>query len=130
MKLTEKKLKKYEKIDKEYNELLVEQNAAAIAAKNDHGDKEAEVPDMEGGTMKVKEKDLWREVFHLGTKGNRAADYIREAYPEIMKRQDKLDKMREEKAGFEQETFGFTHDRMTLIHLVKLIKAVVKLCSK
>jgi len=126
-KLTPEIIDGHQKIAEELGAVMEDMSKDIKTMKAQNGENEAEVADIEDGekTVSVKEKYLWQEMFHLGTQGNRAADYFRKVYPNIFKKQEKIDQLREKMANYQREHFGFDFTQITIHRIIDFIQGVM-----
>jgi uncharacterized lipoprotein YehR (DUF1307 family) len=71
----------------------------------------------------VSEEMMWYEVMNLG-KDCEAAKVLREIYPDLFKVVDELHTTHEELNKYSKEVIGVDPQRMNLLDLIKVIKAV------
>jgi hypothetical protein len=126
MKVTNKNIEKLIKLDKEISKLKEDVSNRLNEVKRDFGDEDIEVKDeQKGGTRKIKQKDAWEEVWHLGESAE-AYKALKEKYPKLFelseKRKDKIKEMRE----FTIKEFGTDYSNMTFSEMIQLIIGIVK----
>jgi hypothetical protein len=126
MKITKEIMKEFNKKYDELNKLqeVIDDNFKTIRARYD--DRGAWVNDEDGKEIEVKEKNLWQEIYYLGNRDNRAADYMRKTYADLFVMKDKEERMIMEIKKFEMEKFGFDHKHLNLPNTIELIQALVK----
>lgn len=93
-------------------------------AQDRHNDEEIEI-EREGKKVKVKEKTLWQEVWHLGTKCE-AANELRKKHPEVFEAYDKQDKYAQELKAVVFEELGIDHTKLRISDFIRITEEMVK----
>ena len=75
----------------------------------------------------AKEKDLWTEIWELGTNTNEASKIMRKQYPDLFILADKDVKLAKEIENFTLINFGFDLKAMTLSDYVKITRELIKI---
>ena len=117
-KITKGKIAKMVKLDKELEEIKKEASDSLAKAKKNK-DNELEI---ERG--KVKEGDLWEEVYRLG-QDCEAGKELKKLYPEVFELYTKQDKKVKEVDDYFLNEFGFTFNQITPARLIKLVSAIM-----
>jgi len=77
--------------------------------------------------VKLNERVLWEEVYHLGVEGHQAVDFLRNKYQDIFKSIDESNNLAKEIKIFELTNLGFSFTEMNGANLIMLVKALVKM---
>lgn len=77
--------------------------------------------------VKLNERVLWEEVYHLGLHNHQAVDFLRTKYPDIFKNIDDSEKLGKDIQMFEIKNLGFSFREMNGANLIKLVRALIQL---
>lgn len=119
------KFKKLEKLFKEKDKIgeLVSDNLKTVKAR--FKDRQHKV--IRGGKEAMaKEKDLWTEIWELGTNKNEASKIMRKQYPDLFILADKDVKLAKEIENFTLINFGFNLKAMTLSDYIKITRELIR----
>lgn len=113
--------KLYEELNK-YRELHSEQ---LKTVQDQFGERHLKRINADGHEVVCKEKDLWYEVFHLGT-DSQAAEILKGKYPDVFESLEKLEKAREEVGIFVLKNMGLNFTQMTLTDYISLTLGLIE----
>jgi len=125
MKITKEKIEKLLELDEKLSEQREKVSDMLKDVKARNGENKITVNDeQEGGKRKIKEKDAWQEVYHLGNQAE-PYDALKEKYPKLFEESDKESKFAKEYQSYVQEAFNTNYRKMKFSDLVRVVLGIV-----
>lgn len=124
--MTNEIIQQYFKLHEDFSALKELISEGVKTVQDQHG---GEVHEFErhGKKVKINERTLWEEIYHMGLKGHEAADFLRNKYPDVFENIDKSEELGKEIKMFEITNLGFSFTEMNGANLIKLVRALLKL---
>ena len=121
-------MNKFKKLDELYKNKekyaeLVSENIKTLKVR--YGERKCKVI-RDGKEVLVQEKDLWEEIWQLGTLAIEATKIMKGKYPELFVLVDKDVKVAQDIKFFTLQHFGFDSKAMTLGNYISLTKELIR----